>query len=380
MESKKDRFNAIMTLHALGDTIGFRNGKYYIENNEFYNSHPLEYVNELIYDFIGLGGINGIDIKDWKLSECTLFHISVSHAMLSYKNVLDDKFISYFKQSLHDMATDILDQKDSNKTPNPFDRFMTKHTYFSIGAFTSEHDARDRPYDDYAGNASAMRNLVIGMCLHNDTKNRRDELIDLAIISSRLTNTNAHSYLAGLTGALFTALALENIPIKKWCYILIELLQSKKIKSFLSLDNTDEIYDYQHYIIFWQTYIDTRFDQNREPLKTRSSVNPLHRLRYYFENFYKNYTHGAIRQVGESGFLCMIMAYDAVLDSDGRWEKLVVYAIFHCGDAPSVGSVAAGLYGAVYGFGDVPPYMLDNIEHRDMLTKYAEQLYIKFIQ
>ena len=53
----------------------------------------------------------------------------------------------------------------------------------------------------------------------------------------------------------------------------------------------------------------------------------------------------------------MIMAYDALLDCNGNWEKLIVYAILHIGDSDTIGAVAGGLYGAVYGFGDVPENM-----------------------
>ena len=68
-----------------------------------------------------------------------------------------------------------------------------------------------------------MRAPVIGMCLYGD-KNR-DDLIDLSIISSQLTHNNPIGYLAGFNVALFIALALEQVPINEWVYILLEYVE-----------------------------------------------------------------------------------------------------------------------------------------------------------
>jgi ADP-ribosylglycohydrolase len=74
----------------------------------------------------------------------------------------------------------------------------------------------------------------------------------------------------------------------------------------------------------------------------------------------------------------MIMAFDALLDCDGCWEKLIVYSMLHSGDSDTIGAVAAGLYGAKYGFGDVPDKMLTHLERKDELENLASKLYDKF--
>jgi ADP-ribosylglycohydrolase len=74
----------------------------------------------------------------------------------------------------------------------------------------------------------------------------------------------------------------------------------------------------------------------------------------------------------------MIMAYDAVLDCDGKWEKLIVYAILHSGDSDTIGAVAGGLYGAVYGMGDVPLHMLEHLERKKEIEKLARDIYKKY--
>ena len=60
------KYEAMFILHSLGDTMGFKNGDW-----EFLKGRTitLDIVNELVYEFITLGGINGIDIRGWYASE-----------------------------------------------------------------------------------------------------------------------------------------------------------------------------------------------------------------------------------------------------------------------------------------------------------------------
>lgn len=365
------KYYSIMMLHALGDTLGFKNGEwemYYKENLEV-----LDYVNELIYEFIDLGGINGINLKGWKVSDDTFLHIAIAKSMLRYKGGITDKLIIHIKSNLYYEAQKMWDEKYGKKM-GKFDRYIGVTTSNSIKQFTDNFDARFDKYDHYAGgNGAAMRNLVIGMCLFGN-KNR-NKLIDLSVISSQLTHNNSIGYLAGFTSALFVALALENVPIKKWPFKLIEYLNSDKLKSFLSLENLDQVYDHNTYIRYWYKYIDTKFDRNGKPLKIRANSNPMHRIRYYYENFIKD---TAEQQIGSSGYSCMIMAYDALLDCDGIWEKLIVYAMLHSGDSDTIGAIAGGLYGAVYGMGDVPLQMINYLERKKELENLSSELYDKF--
>ena len=345
----------IMILHALGDTIGFKNGDWEFNYHDAEKLEVLDYVNEMIYEFIDLGGINGIDISKWKISDDTMFHIAVAKGLLH-----KDKIIKYTKKYMLEEAEKMWNDK--------FNRYIGNTTSKYIKKFTKDFDARNAKYDIMAGgNGGAMRSLIVGACFHNNIP----ELINLSISLSQLTHNNAFGYLAGATCALFVAFALQKIEIKKWIGLLLEHLNGKEVKKFLSLDNLEQIYDHQTYIRYWMKYYDTKFDDNKEPIRNRAFANPMHRIRYYHDNFFKD---DASIQLGSSGYLCMIMAYDALLDCDGKWEKLVVYSILHSGDSDTVGAIAGGLYGAHYGMGDVPKYMLDNIERKDEIKEVCEDL------
>jgi ADP-ribosylglycohydrolase len=375
----EEKYYSIMILHAVGDTIGFKNGDWEFNYHDKDKLDVLDYVNELIYEFIYLGGVNGIDLSDWKVSDDTFFHIAIAKSMLKYKGNVTDKLITNMKSNLLKEAVKIWDESSgketkTGKTIEKFNRYIGVKTSENIKKFTDNFDARLDTYDDYAGgNGAAMRSLVIGMCLYG--KKNRDKLIDLSIISSQLTHNNAIGYLAGFTAALFTALALEDIPIAEWPYILIEYLKTNKLKSFLNQNNVDQAYDHSIYIRYWQKYIDTKFDDKKKPLKLKANSNPMHRIRYYHDNFYKDTIS---TQIGSSGYLCMIMAYDALLDCDGKWEKLIVYSMLHSGDSDTIGAIAGGLYGAVYGMGDVPSNMIEHLERKNELEKLSSELYKKF--
>jgi len=370
-----------MLLHALGDTIGFKNGDWEFNYNDREKFEALDYVNELIYEFIDLGGVNGIDLSEWKVSDDTFFHIAIANTLTRYKKEdgVSKELIIEFKAYLYDEAERMSKElegtyEDARGNKIQFNRYIGITTAESINKFTRQMDSRFLPYDDFAGgNGCAMRTPVIGVCFYGDEN--RDELIKLSVISSQLTHNNAIGYLAGFNAALFVALAFESVPLQQWPYILIRYLKSDALKEYLSLVNLDQVYDHNLYIRYWQKYLDTKFDKSGNPLRIRANSNPMHRIRYYHDNFFRE--TGSF-QIGASGYLCMIMAYDSLLDCDGHWEKLIVYAILHSGDSDTIGAVAGALYGAVYGFGDVPKKMLEHIERKDELENLVSMLYKKF--
>ena len=64
MENIKERYIATVVLHALGDTIGFRNGIWEFNYNIPITKPPHHGLSELIlHDFIDLGGINDINLN-----------------------------------------------------------------------------------------------------------------------------------------------------------------------------------------------------------------------------------------------------------------------------------------------------------------------------
>jgi ADP-ribosylarginine hydrolase len=209
-----DRLKWIMLLHALGDTIGFKNGDWEFNYYKKENLINPDFSNELIYEFIHLGGVNGINLKEWRVSDDTIFHIAIAKAMIKYKGEITRKFTIFLKyemtMALHEMINDEKKKDDIEK----INRLYGNTTASSVRNFNDDYDARNDQYNNNGGgNGAAMRNLVIGFCLSGE-KNR-DQLIDCSIITSQFTHNNPLGYLGGFTSALFTALAIEKVNIIK---------------------------------------------------------------------------------------------------------------------------------------------------------------------
>lgn len=359
------RYIATIVLHALGDTIGFKNGDW--EFNYFKEIITLDTTNELLYEFIDLGGINEINLENWHVSDDTIIHMAIIRALLKSSKKFNDRMIINIKKELVKAYNRMVDDEEDG-----IDRMPGVTTNKYIGKFQEGYDGRNSPYDKRSGgNGAAMRCTCIGLAYYG--KGNREQLYEVAIESSRITHNSAIGYLGGLTTALFTAFAIENIDIKKWPSLLIESLSSEAVNKFIN-DDVDEKNDYERYINYWRKYIDMRFENNN-PIKARANTNLIFRSRFHYENFTRD--TGSFL-IGESGFSATIMAYDSLLDAGDVWEKLIIYSALHFGDSDTVAGIAASWYGALYGFGDVPEKNLKYLEFKNELIEMGKNLYIKY--
>lgn len=359
----KEKFINTLVLHAVGDTIGFKNGEW--EFNYGKSNITLDMTLELVFDFIHLGGINGINLDGWLVSDDTIFHMAIAQALLISKNDVTN-ILTNIKNNFIYTYKHILKEKNI--------RFIGNMTANAIKKFTDNIDGRTLPYNqDAGGNGCAMRTHAIGLAFHGE-KNR-DMLIEISIQSSRMTHNSPIGYLGGFTSALFTALAIEKVKITDWINVLLKLLDSKKLRSYIRSEyKHEEESDYDDFVRHWSEYRDMRFDKD-ELITTKSHSNLLFRSKFHLEHFTKN-TRGKI--IGDSGFSSVIMAYDSLLDAKDIWEKLVFYAGLHWGDCDTVMAIAAGWFGALYGRADVPDSNIKYLEYKKTILEYGEKLFDRF--
>lgn len=364
--------SATIILHALGDTIGFKDGDWEFNHYDLDKHISFDFANELIYEFIALGGVNRIDLSDWSVSDDTLWHIAIAKSMIAYssKSGIDKKFIDITRSNMIDAFNIANDSK--------VDRAVGDMTYNMTELMSTEgKDARDYGYQRMGGgNGSAMRTAVIGLCLHKESQ--IDELIDVSITTSRMTHNNALGYLGGFAMAYFTSLAVRKVDIQEWPFLLIEHLRSDRLADFIEKKVSRETRDYMDFLSDWERHVENRF-KNRRIIKMKAFDNPMYRLKYYFDQFmYVSYEKRLSAQIGDTGILGVIMAYDAVLDSGGVWEKLIVYAMLHPGDSDTVGAMAGALFGAYYGYADVPEHMYAKLEFKEDLDDIASKIHKKY--
>lgn len=365
-DSLENKFIAAFLLHAVGDTIGFKNGEW--EFN-YHAAATLNTTTEILFDFIDLGGINSIDLSGWNVSDDTILNIAVAKGIIKGKNKTFNKKTIYYIRKYLVKAFNQMFAEDGTSKKRHYGHATMKYIKQII---LNDTDARFMPYDsDSGGNGAAMRAGPFGMAFFGE--NNRKILIKSSIEQSKITHNCAYGYLGGLTIALFSAFAIENMELTLWPTNLIIILESKFVQKLITKDSQDQK-DYLMFINYWKQYIDTRFE-NGKLLKLRSHRNLIFRSRYYYENFTKGTRAPSI---GDSGMSASIMAFDALIDSDGKWEKLVIYAGLHLGDSDTVCAIAGFLFGLVYGMADVPYSNLKYLEYFNELIKVGYDMFKKY--
>lgn len=367
----KDKYLACLMLHSMGDTIGFNNSKW-----EFKRSSSIESkIFEKMYEYIDYGGINFIPTKKWIASDDTIMHIETANAILSIDNVKKFDLIKLSENARKHYINSYKYFSNTNdgKKRHPGLTLMKNLKLLHEGKKWNEID-----YNLYDGGSGAsMRSSCIGLAFYGIEN--REKLILTAIELSRITHNSAVGYLGGVVSALFTAFAIENIPVKTWPFLLIDLFVSGKIKECVKkTDRGLEEYERDHHVFLekWSRYINEKYDRDGNVLFKRSQLNFVLRTKHYFDNYGFEDTQTFFP--GSGGDDSVIIAYDCLLDANKSWEKLVIYSMLHGGDTDTTGCIAASWYGALYGFHDVPIHRVKLLEKYNILQELGNKLYEKF--
>lgn len=364
--SKKveEKYIATMLIHALGDTIGFKNGSWeFFPNNSAYGA-----TMEKVYEFIELGGICSIDLNHWNVSDDTILHMAIAKSLILNNSDQDNLETITVKQIIK--AVDAIHEDKNKKNDRYIGNAVEKHASY----LKSGKNWKEFKFDPIGGgNGAAMRSNCIGLAFFGE--DNREKLIRYSINSSKMTHVNPIGWLGGLSTALFTAYILEDIHIHKWIPLMLKLLESDDVKKYLDKTNNDEMNSYEQFIQCWKTYYDSRFT-NGFPTKTKSHTNLTQRLIFYNNIFEIN----SIGKMGLSGYSAVIVAYDCLLDAGNKWETLVFYAMINNFDSDTIGAIAGGLFGTLYGLDNIPQNNLKHIEFKEKLIKIGRLLYKKYFK
>lgn len=318
---------------SLGDTIGYYNGNWEFNYNEI-NRGP-EYVNTLIYEFIAFGGINDLSIVNWRASDDTILYKATLKVLYGKIKNVDD-----FGKKLREAYLAEL--------PNLTNRHPGETTLRSLEIQKNiewdkmHYDSREK------GAGAAMRSGCIGLIYPG--KHNRKRLIALAVETSRITHNSTVSILGSIVTALFTAYAIEKVPVHHWPHKLLRLLQSSRIDDYMKTSRPNEFSLYSRdkglFVSQWENYVTLRFSGLSLTPKPELKFmkNPVLRFKYLSENFSKANKDFPGSCADDAG----IFAYDALLESGDVVEKLIVYSILHPGDSDTVGSIAMSWFGAFY--------------------------------
>ena len=168
-ETEKEKYIACFLLHALGDTIGYKNSiwefNYNIEN---YNDS--RETIEIISEFIKLGGITDINLSGWLVSDDTLINYEIGKFILNIKDKMTEKNILDLKDEIIGMF--------NYQVENDIERGFGVTTVNAIQKWTDHNDERYTKYNETSGGSGCtMRTFPIGLRYYKDED--IDKLIDL---------------------------------------------------------------------------------------------------------------------------------------------------------------------------------------------------------
>jgi ADP-ribosylglycohydrolase len=387
----EDRYVSSAVLSVIGDMIGYGNGDWKYSK---FKTITWDSTLEMLFEFIEKGGINNIDMNNWKASYCSLTLLSLLSVFAQNDNIkpYNVRYI-FLKMLIHHEKQNnfiVIDPRYKTKliqTNKKLDDMYIKN----IDEIDDDNYIYPTEYDkDSYDNKACPYGIAIGLALFGE--NKRDELIMNSLYIANTTHTSPIGYLGCLTIALFTAFAIEKKNIITWPFLLIKILSKNTfiidfINKHSNNNNNEEdiLVHYEIYLKYWNKYIDLRF-HNKKPIELKSMTNVMFRSSFYSKNFGidsnlsqegKRYLKSVI---GTTGYSAPIVAYDCLLDSKNNWASAVIYGILNIGDSSTLGSIIGGLYGAVNGFDNVPAQNLIYCPLKDSFISESFFVYKKYFK
>jgi ADP-ribosylglycohydrolase len=376
------KIESSILLGVIGDVIGFGNGSIEFNNNISFSRESngddfieigSQYSNTLVFEFINNGGIYEHPKPSWTVSDDTIMLFSNIKALLKdYKDL--DELINYTRLEYIDI---IKEKKDLDRFERIYKGGLT--TIASLKKLKMGDDYKNFKYDERAGGSGgSMRSMIYGIIFNKEIDKLK--LIEICIETTCLTHNNTIAYLGAYTSGLFAYFAINNIPINRWCFQLIEILESDIIDNYIKIKKENDYGYYERdkkiFINKWKDYIEDNFYEfDFKYKKKKSFIYPNERSKYYYKFSYrKNDLYP-----GAGGDDSVIIAYDCLLESEGNWEKIVYYSMLHVGDSDTTGIICGFLYGLYYGIDKVNKKMIDNLlDFKEEIYKYSEYIYKKY--
>ncbi|EGC34471.1 hypothetical protein DICPUDRAFT_34975 [Dictyostelium purpureum] len=372
----KENVQASMLLSAVGDSMGYRNGKWEFEKS----------TKSILDSYEKLGGYKNIEIndRDWRLSDDTIMHIATAIAITRPTNTDNESICK-------EMATAYIRSMEDMGGRAPGIQCINSVQLMTPGMKSKLYKWDEIPYSATAGGCGgSMRSMCIG--LKYSGEEQLDDLIELSIESGRITHNNPVGFLGAMVSALFTSYAIRNIEPKEWgTKLMVEALPKAKEYLEKTSNNTNRsMEDYEkgwnYFLTAWKSYLKTRkipVDLNEkkkfEDDKIEYPVFPKEwssdcsvRDKYYSSISFSGWW-------GSSGHDSTIIAYDALLASGNSWEDMIKYSILHGGDNDSTGAIGGAFFGALYGLNGVPEVNYKSLEYRKVIEGLSKAL-VKSIQ
>lgn len=367
-----NKITASIILGSYLDTLGFYNGTWEFNYNlKIKNLMDCIYVNySIVHQFFALGGFN-INISEWNASDDTIMMLATIKACKN-GGMIENFKTEYIK------ILPLLEEKKrgSGVTTLKSLRNLAKGKKINYS-------------DTMGGNGAAMRTSYIGIYFKDDIK----KLLEMSILSSRLTHNYPLGFLGGMVTALFTSFAIKNIEPWKWCDMLLDINTNGTLDNIMK-----KMPNYNEYIkdkdIFWNPWNKYKeYRMNKFDIKPSEFIHGIDRIKDLIGILYNmnDINNGNINydKFGSTGASATIIAYDSILMSitnknntdsilnlkndnlSYNWDSLVFFSTLHFGDNDTIGTIAGNWFGALRGFEGVKPNLLEQLEFKTEIKKLS---------
>ena len=380
--TKNNKYFDAIILAIYGDIMGYHNGIWEFNFGIFINNiNDIPSIHyKILEEYIKLGTCYNFPIENYNFSDDTILLIETLKVLNKCHDRSEKKIIEKFKEKYIKSLPLLLEKNSNGKSlRNP-----------GISTINSIKLLEKNDYPKYdislGGCAASMRTLPIGIYFHDDL----EKLIYLSIFNSKLTHNYSIGYFGGLANAYFSSLAIKNIDPWKWNNMFIELLESKMLINIFQKNNIIDEYnkDIRQIVDFFKLYQENylRFYPDIKNYNTKmadliSDFSPQVKNKHIYD----------YSKAGGNGIDSILFAYDALLSSivlknnninnlDDKtkyqfsFEKCLIYSCFHVGDSDTIGTIALGWFGLLFG---IP----DNFENYKKIDNYKKfKLYISEIK
>ncbi|WAQ96009.1 ADPRH-like protein [Mya arenaria] len=349
------RYEAAMVLSGVGDALGYKNG-------EFETCQSGTEIKAMVES---LGGLDQIIVKppEWIVSDDTLFHMATAKVLIdaSSRDLSNAKFLRNLAIEYKNCIAEMVEMGD--RSPG--------ETCLSACRLLDPWDPNGCgvPFNQRGGACgAAMRAMCIG--LRYPKPEQLGDLVKASVEAGIITHHHPTGYLGSLASAVFTAFAIQSKPAREWGAGLLSVLP--RAREFISSRNqsvNENVGAWDYFESRWKEYLGARQIMD-------GNTDAMFPLNYDFSKrdaFYEYMSYDGLG--GSSGHDAPMIAYDAILGCNGEWKELCDRAMFHGGDSDSTGVIAGCLYGALYGYREVPENNYAQLEYKGELVKLGRDLY-----
>ncbi|KAK2908442.1 hypothetical protein Q8A67_004279 [Cirrhinus molitorella] len=345
-----EKFQAAMVLGGAGDALGYRKGRW-----EMCISGK-----QIQQELAALGGLGALklDADNWPLSDGVLMHLTTAEALVTDYWCLEDLYRELVRLYVEAMVC----LQGRAPEPNTVEGCANLKPHNFLLAWHTPFNEKG------SGHGAATKAMCVGMRYWQPQ--RLDNLVEVSIETGRMTHNHPIGFLGSLCTALFASYAIQGKPLVSWGRDLLTVIPKAEEYCRKTIRHMAEYQETWFYFeAKWQFYLEERGIEDGQS-------KPIFPDRYDAEETDKMYKRWSSEGCpGRRGHDAPMIAYDALLAAGSSWEELCKRAMFHGGESSATGLIAGCLYGLLYGIGQIPAGLYQDLDKRQKLEDLGERLY-----